>query len=106
LVVTQKDGQNVVNAASIVLGINSQDKESTSYVDISADYINLTGYATVSSLQATDAKITNLTNGTTAAGSIKTNQLAASSSFSLGGHAHSNSQMTINGVTVNLVTWS
>ena len=106
LVVTQKDGQNVVNAASIVLGINNQDKKSTSYVDISADYINLTGYATVSSLQATDAKITNLTNGTTAAGSIKTNQLAASNSFSLGGHAHSNSQMTINGVTVNLVTWS
>ena len=106
LVVTEKEGQNVVNAASIVAGINDQDKTSSSYVDISADYINLSGYVTASQLNATNATITNLTNGTTTAASIKTNQLAASSGFSLGGHAHHNSNITIGGVTYNIVTWA
>lgn len=72
LVVTE-DGQggNVVNAASIVAGINGQ---SGSYVKISADTINLSGYVTASSLNAVDAKIDNLSTGVTRASYLKTVQ--------------------------------
>lgn len=67
LVVTQKDGVDVVNTASIVLGINDQ---TGSYVKIKADTINLSGYVTVSDLNATNASITNLVNGTTVANKL------------------------------------
>lgn len=103
LVVTEYEGQNVVNTASIVAGINDQ---TGSYVKIKADTINLSGYVTASQLSATNATITNLTNGTTTAASIKTNALSASSSFSLKGHKHNNSNITIDGITYNIVTWS
>lgn len=51
-VVEEKDGDLVVNAAHVVAGINNQDKTSTSYVDIEADYINMTGYVTATTLDA------------------------------------------------------
>lgn len=70
LVVTQKDGQDVVNAASIVLGINNQDKTSESYVDISADKINLTGYVTATTLDARLVKADALFTTTGYAGTI------------------------------------
>ena len=58
LVVTETDeGGNVVNAASIVAGINAQDKGSESYVDIQAQYINLTGYVRASEIEAEKAII-------------------------------------------------
>lgn len=60
LVVEEKDGQNVVNSASIVAGINGQ---SGSYVKIKADTINLSGYVTASDLAVTNAHIENLVNG-------------------------------------------
>ena len=81
LVVTKKNGVDVVNAASIVMGINSQDKTSSSYVDISANYINLTGYVTASDLQATNATISNLTSGASTAASLKAHLLAADTGF-------------------------
>jgi hypothetical protein len=71
LVVTQKDGQDVVNAASIVLGINNQDKTSQSYVNIKADRVNLTGYVTASQLNAVSAEIQNLRTGKTTAGLLR-----------------------------------
>lgn len=71
LVVEEKDGQNVVKAASIVAGINDQ---TGSYVKISANTINLSGYVTASQLSATDAKIDNLMTGNTTAAWIKANQ--------------------------------
>lgn len=49
LVVEEKDGQNVVNAASIVAGINSQGG---SYAKIQAAKINLDGYVTSSMLES------------------------------------------------------
>ena len=77
LVVTQKDGQDVVDAASIVAGINAQ---TGSYVKIQARNINLSGYVTISELNAANAKIDNLMSGKSTAtvlqaGSIKTNTL-------------------------------
>lgn len=71
LVVTESGGQDVVNTASIVLGINNQDKTSSSYVDISANFINLSGYVTASSLNAVDAKIDNLTSGVSTASVLR-----------------------------------
>jgi hypothetical protein len=70
LVVTQRDGQDVVNAASIVLGINNQDKSSSSYVNIQADKINLSGYVTASQLNAANARIDNLMTGKATASKI------------------------------------
>ena len=49
LVVEEKDGQNVVNSASIVAGINGQ---SGSYAKIQAAKINLDGYVTSSMLES------------------------------------------------------
>lgn len=81
LVVNSDDS---INAASIVAGINNQNKESSSYVDISADYINLTGYVTATQLSAVSAEITNLTTGATTASFLKATRMSAGS-MSLGG---------------------
>ena len=56
--------ENKTSAASIVAGINDQ---SGSYVKIKAATINLTGYVTVSDLNATNATIKNLVSGNTQA---------------------------------------
>lgn len=82
LVVTQKDGQDVVDAASIVAGINGQ---TGSYVKIQAKTINLDGYVTVSELSATDAKITNLESGYTTASWLKASSMSAGTLY-LGGN--------------------
>ena len=103
LVVRQTGEGYEVNSASIVLGINSQ---TGSYIKLKADTIDLRGYVTISQLKATDARIDNLINGQTLAGSIRANQLSASSSFSLNGHAHNNSTITIDGVNYHIVTWT
>lgn len=102
LVVTQKDGRDVVDAASIVLGINDQ---TGSYVKIQAKTINLSGYVTVSDLNAANARIDNLLSGDTLATRIRVNRLQATN-FTLNGHAHHNSNITIDGVTFNIVTWA
>lgn len=101
LVVTQKDGRDVVDAASIVLGINDQ---TGSYVKIQAKTINLSGYVTVSDLNAANARIDNLLSGDTLATRIRVNRLQATN-FTLNGHAHHNSNITIDGITFNIVTW-
>ena len=67
LVVEEKDGQNVVKAASIVAGINDQ---TGSYVKIKADTINLSGYVTASELNAEKARFDNLVSGNTQASKI------------------------------------
>lgn len=60
LVVSEKDGKNVVNAASIVVGINDQKG---SYIKLKADKIDLQGYVTASELSATNARISNMLSG-------------------------------------------
>ena len=67
LVVTGSGANAKVDAASIVLGINAQ---TGSFVQIRAGTIDLDGYVTVSQLNATNASITNLTNGTTTANKL------------------------------------
>lgn len=96
LVVTQKDGVDVVDAASIVLGINNQ---TGSYIKLQASKINLDGYVTASQLDVTDAKIRNLTNGTTSATWIKTGALSCTGNFYLGGsYVSSTSKTVVTGV--------
>ena len=58
------DDNNNLKTASIVAGINDQ---AGSYVKISADKINLSGYVTASQLAATQADIDNLMAGNTVA---------------------------------------
>lgn len=100
VVVEEKDGQNVVKAASIVAGINDQEG---SYVKIQAAKINLSGYVTVSQLEVTDAKISNLTSGATTASSLKTNLLSASTGFTYQGHSCSFKTVTVGTTTYHLV---
>ena len=103
LVVEEKDGQNVVNAASIVAGINDQDKTSGSYVDISANYINLSGYVTASQLSAVEADIANLTTGRTTASYLKGSYISASSGFFFKGNTIQAKTITIDGTTYHLL---
>ena len=103
LVVRETAGGYEVNSASIVMGINGQ---TGSFIKLKADKIDLRGYVTVSQLKATDARIDSLISGQTLAGSIRANQLSASTSFSLAGHAHNNSTITIDGVNYHIVTWT
>lgn len=49
MVVEEKNGQNVIKAASIVTAINAEG----SSVEIAADHVNLTGYVTINSLTST-----------------------------------------------------
>lgn len=81
--------------------INSQ---SGTYIKIQADKIDLSGYVTASELNSTNAAITNLTNGTTTASTIKVQNFYASN-LQLGGHAHHNSTITIDGINYQIVTW-
>ena len=71
------DDANNIKTASIVAGINDQEG---SYVKIKADKINLSGYVTVSDLNATNAEIDNLKSGNSSftlmkAGSVQTGTL-------------------------------
>lgn len=77
LVVKDVDGEgNSLNSASIIVGINDYVKnakgQSQSYVNITADAINLNGFVTASQLQAVDAKIDNLMAGKVTASTLKT----------------------------------
>ena len=70
LVVQEKNGQNVVNAAKIVASVNSAG----SSVVISANHVDLRGYVTMSQMQAAFAD----------AQQIKVQQLTVSSYFQVG----------------------
>lgn len=82
MVVEEKDGELVVNAASIVAGINSQDKTSTSYVDISADKINLTGYVKATDIEAEKAVIDQLISRSGYSGKLYVGDLSVTSTVS------------------------
>lgn len=100
LVVTEEQGENVVNAASIVLGINDQ---TGSYVKIKADTINLSGYVTASQLSATDAKIDNLMSGDTTAQKIKVANLIVNTQMTFLTHGVYWQGVTINGTSYHLM---
>ena len=116
MVVGYRSGNNYVKAGEIVLAINKsgtgESYESMAKIDAHRVYIGnddsvtvINGKATIEQLEAVDAKIDNLISGQTLAGSIRVNNLAAGT-FTLGTHSHSNSNLTIDGVTYNIVTWS
>lgn len=104
LVVTSDGGTDKIDVASIVLGINDQTEGGGSFVKIKASTVDLGSYATVSELNAMSARITNLTSGNSTAGTLRANNLYGGA-FSMNGHAHHNSNITIDGVTYNIVTW-
>ena len=90
-----------VSKDDIISSIN-QTPES---ISINAARINLTGYVTAEQLNTTNATISNLVNGTTMASSIQANRLYGTS-FSMNGHAHNNSTITIEGINYHIVTWT
>lgn len=105
LVVTEKNGQYVVDSASIVAGINAQ---SGSYVKIKAKTIDLDGYVTASELNATDAKIDNLMAGNTTAAWIKANQgniprLTVGNDLTFKSHGVYWQGVTINGISYHFM---
>ena len=105
LVVEQdSQGNDKIKTASIVAGINAQ---TGSYVKIAAATINLSGYVTASALNATDAKITNLTSGSSTAASLKTQNLyVTTNNMYHQGHKVNRSVITIGGVNYNIMTWT
>lgn len=94
LVVTEKDGKDVVNSASIVAGIN---RDHGSYIRLQADTINLDGYVTANQLSATNAKIDNLMSGETVATSLYGRSLHATMSFTCLGYTAKWKLVSING---------
>ena len=96
LVVSETSSGYAVNAASIVLGINAQ---TGSYVDIEADKINLTGYVTISELNATNATINSLISGQS------TFSLVNTQSIRLAGYSLFLGSVTIGGTSYNVVRW-
>ena len=87
-------GNYGIKTASIVAGINDQ---TGSYVKISADTIDLSGYVTVSDLDATNASIDNLKSGNTTATTLKAQNLYATVAFHYGSHSITAYPITING---------
>ena len=101
LVVTERGGGYVVNTSSIVAGINS---DHGSYIRLQADTINLDGYVTVSELNATNARISNLTSGAAQAGYLKAATLSGGSII-FGGHTLRRGYITVDGTRFNVVMW-
>lgn len=99
--VTAKSIESKVSAGNIASTIN----QTAQSVTIKASKIDLSGYVTASELEATNATITNLTSGTTAAAALKGNDIYANSGLRLKGYWLHNSTITINKVNYNIVTW-
>ena len=66
--------------------IASKINQTATTVEISASKINLSGYVTASQLEATDAKITNLTSGNATASALYANAIRANNYFIVGSH--------------------
>ena len=99
--VTAKSIESKVSAGNISSTIN----QTAQSVTIKASKMDLSGYVTASELEATNATITNLTSGTTAAAALKGNDIYANSGLRLKGYWLHNSTITINKVNYNIVTW-
>jgi hypothetical protein len=94
------DDNNNIKTASIVAGINGQEG---SYVKISADTIDLSGYVTASQLSATNAAIDNIISGNTTINRCITGALYANSSFTCLQHGVYWQSVTIGGVSYHLL---
>ena len=100
LVVEEKNGENVVKAASIVAGINDQ---TGSYVKINADTINLSGYVTMSDLRATNAEITNILTGKTTIQKALIANCVVNTQMTFRNHGVYWQGVTINGVSYHFM---
>lgn len=91
------DDNNNLKTASIVAGINAQ---TGSFIKLSADKIDLSGYVTASSLEAVDAKIGNLTSGVT--------QMVLLNVYNIDWKAHRliTKNITINGTEYHLIGYN
>ena len=103
----------VFDQGNLTAGVIATIVNGTPSTYIKGEYIQIGSYsattvingkASISDLNAVDARIDNLINGTTLAGSIRVNNLTAGT-FKLDGSSHHNSNITIEGQTYNSVTW-
>ena len=100
----KKNGKTeyVVDTAEITAAFNEQ---TGSYIKLSAKNIDLSGYVTMSKFTALEGSIRRLTTGQATSGTMRVTQFWANG-IHLGGSSLNKSTMTINGVNVNIVTWS
>lgn len=83
-------------------GVISSINQTAETITIQASKINLSGYVTADSLATTNGRIDNLTNGTTMAEYIRTNQFMVESNyFTMGSNSIRLRTATISGVTIN-----
>ena len=83
-------------------GVISSINQTAETITIQASKINLSGYVTADSLATTNGRIDNLTNGTTMAEYIRTNQFMVESNyFTMGSNRIRLRTATISGVTIN-----
>ena len=100
LVVEEKDGDNVIKAASIVTAINADG----SSIKLDADRIHLEGYVTAHDLEVVNGRVSNLISGQAAFTKVVTAQLNATS-FHYSGADISLQTVTINGTTIHYLGW-
>ena len=77
LVVTKKQGKDVIDTASIVLGINNDADGGGSYIKLKAKTVDLGNYATVGKLTALEGDFKNLTSGRASAIALRVQTLTA-----------------------------
>ncbi len=95
------DDNNNLKTASIVAGINDQ---SGSFIKLSADKIDLSGYVTASELNAVDARISNLTSGVTQAGYLRAATIKAGV-ITFGDYNLRRGYLTVDGTQFKVVMW-
>ena len=93
-----KDGK--IQAGVIVDSINDTT------VTIQANRINLSGYTTITAFSAVEGKVTNMTSSTVGVAVLRANAMYATNNFYLYGKRCNRSNITIDGVTYNIVTWT
>lgn len=101
LVVTKKNGKDVIDVAKIVTGINEQ---TGSFALIKAKTINLEGYVKAKQLETVKANIANLIAGDSSF-KVCSGRKGTFNTLYLGGSQLSRTTININGTPVQLVTW-
>lgn len=86
-----------VTEASIVLAVNRASNKSS--ITLNASQIYLEGNTVAQKITGVEAQIGNIKNGSTICNQLTTQSIKVNGSY------HHNSQITIDGVTYNIVTW-
>ena len=87
-------------------GVFAKAIDEQTEVTIRASRINLSGYTTMTDFSAVKGTVTNMTSSTVGVAVLRANAVYATNNFYLYGKRCNRSNITIEGVTYNIVTWT